>query len=80
MVEAWRDDELEGLLIITSDHGNIENKNHRSHTENPVPTILIGQRHEELAGDIHDLTDIAGVIRQVLGLAQKEDISYGRNI
>lgn len=64
LVDAWDDDA--GLIIITSDHGNIEEKHHRQHTQNPVPTILVGKRHAELAERIQDLTDIAGVVRDVL--------------
>jgi bisphosphoglycerate-independent phosphoglycerate mutase (AlkP superfamily) len=70
LLEAW-DDEA-GLLIITSDHGNIEAKEHRQHTRNPVPTILVGQGHAELAQDIHNLADIASVVRQALGLQKGE--------
>ena len=63
---AWNDDE--GLLIITSDHGNIEAKDRRNHTKNPVPTILLGPGHPELAALVHDLTDIARVVRHFLNL------------
>lgn len=66
LLSAWHD--TAGLLIITSDHGNIEDKSHRQHTRNPVPTILVGSHHATLAGQIHALTDIAPVVRQVLGL------------
>ena len=61
---AWDDEK--GLLIITSDHGNIEAKDHRKHTRNPVPTILIGKNHQELGSEINDLTDIAKIIRKQL--------------
>lgn len=64
LLAAW--DDSRGLLIITSDHGNIEAKNHRLHTENPVPTILLGPNHATLAQQIHTLTDIAPVVRQFL--------------
>jgi 2,3-bisphosphoglycerate-independent phosphoglycerate mutase len=64
LLSAWDDDN--GLLIITSDHGNIENKTHRKHTRNRVPTILMGKNHASLASQIHDLTDIAAVVRQTL--------------
>ena len=37
---AWSDSE--GLIIITSDHGNMEDLSTRRHTTNPVPLILIG--------------------------------------
>lgn len=64
LLEGWDDEK--GLLIITSDHGNIENKSHRNHTKNPVATILIGRGHAELADHITDLTDIAKVVRRYL--------------
>lgn len=57
-----------GLLIITSDHGNIEEKHHRQHSNNPVPTILFGRDHATLAQQIHNLADIALVVRAVLEL------------
>ena len=65
LFDAWTDD---GLLIITSDHGNIEDKSQRQHTENAVPTILMGADHARLAGMINDLTDIAKVVREYLRL------------
>ncbi|MFK7805113.1 MAG: hypothetical protein AB8G95_26000 [Anaerolineae bacterium] len=64
LLEAWDDEN--GLLIITSDHGNIEEKTHRNHTKNPVATIIVGQDHVELAAEINDLTDIAGAVRKFL--------------
>jgi len=64
LLAGW--DDAAGLLIITSDHGNIEEKEHRQHTTNPVPTILVGPGHREYAGTIHDLTDIAKVVRTAL--------------
>ena len=64
LIEAWDDEN--GLLIITSDHGNIEDKTHRNHTKNRVATILVGDGHAELADGIQDLTDIAKVIRLFL--------------
>ena len=66
VLSAW-DDEA-GLLIITSDHGNLEATDIRQHTRNPVPTILVGRDQATLAHGIHDLTDIAKVVRQSLAL------------
>jgi 2,3-bisphosphoglycerate-independent phosphoglycerate mutase len=37
------------LVMITSDHGNIEDLTTKGHTRNPVPAFLIGHRHRELA-------------------------------
>lgn len=66
LVDAWP--AQDGLLIITSDHGNIEDKSRRSHTLNPVPTILVGQDHTTYAPLIHNLTDIAQVVAKHLAL------------
>ena len=66
LLEAW--DEARGLLIITSDHGNLEEKGHRQHTRNPVPTILFGRDHATYAAEIRDLTGIARVVRHSLNL------------
>jgi len=66
LINAW--DDQAGLLIITSDHGNIEEKSHSRHTMNPVPTILVGPKHVEWAAMVHDLSDIAGVVRTALGI------------
>jgi 2,3-bisphosphoglycerate-independent phosphoglycerate mutase len=54
-LEAWDDDE--GLIIITSDHGNMEAIGDRHHTENDVPTLIIGKEKEHFA-DMHTLGDI----------------------
>lgn len=66
LFDAW--DEANDLLIITSDHGNIEEKNHRLHSRNPVPTILFGRDHAKLIYKIHDLSDIATVVQRFLWL------------
>jgi 2,3-bisphosphoglycerate-independent phosphoglycerate mutase len=59
-------DPLETLLLITSDHGNIEDWSIKGHTLNPVPTILVGARRDELAPQIKSLVDIAPAIFGVL--------------
>lgn len=71
LLAAW--DDRAGLLIITSDHGNIEEKNHRQHTRNPVPTILVGNQHARYAACIRSLTDIAPVVRRHLNLTPSPD-------
>jgi len=37
------------LLLITSDHGNIEDLSVKTHTRHPVPLVLYGHRHKEMA-------------------------------
>ncbi|MEM8860110.1 MAG: hypothetical protein AAGD96_17400 [Chloroflexota bacterium] len=64
LIPAWDDEN--GLLIITSYHGNIEDKGRRTHTLNPVATVVVGQGHEAIADQIHDLTDIAKAVRTFL--------------
>jgi 2,3-bisphosphoglycerate-independent phosphoglycerate mutase len=54
------------LVIITSDHGNVEDWSLKGHTLNPVPTILIGARRERVAERIHALTDITPSIVEFL--------------
>lgn len=52
----------ETLVAIISDHGNIENIRARGHTENLVPTIMIGADHRRAAGGIGALTDVMPVL------------------
>lgn len=54
------------LVIITSDHGNIEDWTAKGHTLNPVPTILIGAGRERLANRIHSLADITPAVVELL--------------
>ena len=70
LLDAW--DDTNGLLILTSDHGNIEEKDQRQHTRNPVPTLLVGAGHAALAAQIHDLRDIAKITRTFLGLPTRD--------
>ncbi len=53
-------------VILTSDHGNIEDLSLRNHTLNPVPTIVWGEHREALGERIHSLTDITPGIVEVL--------------
>jgi hypothetical protein len=55
-------DLTQSLVITTSDHGNVEDTSVKGHTLNPVPTMLIGARHAELAPYIHALTDLTPAI------------------
>lgn len=50
------------LLVLTSDHGNIEDLSTRRHTRNPVPFSARGPGAETLRAAIHDLTDITPAI------------------
>lgn len=52
----------EVTLVITSDHGNIEEITVKTHTLNPVATICRGPAAAAIARRIRDLTDIAPAI------------------
>jgi hypothetical protein len=53
-------------VVLTSDHGNIEDLSVRNHTLNLVPTILWGEHREQLAARIKTLADITPAIVDVL--------------
>ncbi|MGI8494474.1 MAG: hypothetical protein ACR2L1_04065 [Pyrinomonadaceae bacterium] len=53
-------------VILTSDHGNIEDLSVRQHTLNDVPTILWGKNRREAAKDIITLSDITPAIIKLL--------------
>ncbi|MBW4436085.1 MAG: hypothetical protein KME04_03055 [Pleurocapsa minor GSE-CHR-MK-17-07R] len=63
-LEAWDDDE--GLMIITSDHGNLEDLSHGKHTENDVATVVIGRDARAFASGIRTLADIAPRVERYL--------------
>jgi len=49
-------------VILTSDHGNIEDLSVRNHTLNPVPTIVWGKGREMIASRTRSLVDITPAI------------------
>ncbi len=56
LLDAWNDED--GLIIITSDHGNMEDLSTRHHTENDVPTVVIGAERHAYADGFKSLMDI----------------------
>ncbi|MGM0688589.1 MAG: hypothetical protein ACQESO_03300 [Bacillota bacterium] len=67
----------ETLLIITSDHGNLEDISGRDHTYNNVPAILIGdlRLRRFLHSGLRDLTDLLPAVFSVLGWVYPGDLS-----
>jgi len=53
-------------VILTSDHGNIEDLSSRNHTLNAVPTIVWGANRFHIARQIKTLADITPAILQTL--------------
>jgi hypothetical protein len=54
------------LIIVGSDHGNVEDCSHGKHTNNPALTLVLGADKHAAAKRIHALTDYAPVIRSFL--------------
>lgn len=50
------------LLLLTSDHGNIEDLSTKSHTRNPVPLLAVGKHHEEVTSKVKSLQHVAPTI------------------
>jgi len=45
-------------LVVTSDHGNLEEGDHKRHTLNPVPLLAWGRDRDRLLGRIDGMTDV----------------------
>lgn len=56
------------MLMIASDHGNLENLSSRLHTLNKVPALLVGNRELRLLlqPELHDLTDLLPAFKKAL--------------
>lgn len=55
----------EDVLIMTSDHGNIEDVSVHTHTMNKVPVVVLGKKAENIKTEVHSLTDIMPFILEV---------------
>lgn len=76
LVDEWKN--TQGLILLTSDHGNLEELNIRRHTANPVPALLIGPRalrrlfldaaQQAAQGRTLDLTCIAPAVLNYFGI------------
>jgi len=65
LLSAW--DDHQGLILITSDHGNLENLEVRNHTLNPVPALLIGttELRQSFAEGLENLADVYPAILRI---------------
>lgn len=66
LLAGWDDES--GLILITSDHGNLEDLSTRRHTKNPVPGLVIGATglRRRFCADLGDLTDVEPAIMGLL--------------
>jgi len=53
-------------LLLTSDHGNLEERHHTSHTRNPVPLLALGPEADAFA-ELTRIDQIAPKVLQQLG-------------
>jgi 2,3-bisphosphoglycerate-independent phosphoglycerate mutase len=65
-----RVDLAETTVLITSDHGNVEDLSIRNHTRNLVPTLSWGPERERVRREVRDLSHVTPAILHVLS-AQK---------
>jgi 2,3-bisphosphoglycerate-independent phosphoglycerate mutase len=54
-------------VIVTSDHGNLEESHHGRHTTNPVPFLVWGPRAARLAGTVREMTDVTPALVRLTG-------------
>ncbi len=59
-------DDKSDTILITSDHGNLEDSSSKSHSLNPVPLITWGRGSRELSENINDLSGITPAILNFL--------------
>lgn len=56
------------LVMLISDHGNVEDLSVRTHTQNPVPALLIGRGRAQAAANLASLVDVTPAILALLGV------------
>jgi 2,3-bisphosphoglycerate-independent phosphoglycerate mutase len=56
------------LLLVASDHGNLEDAT-TGHTLNPVPVVALGPGRDLVADRVREITDVAPTILAMLGAA-----------
>lgn len=52
----------EDTLLLTSDHGNLEDNSSKTHTRNPVPLVTWGAGSQGLRDAIHNLADVTPAV------------------
>jgi hypothetical protein len=67
LLAAW--DDAAGLIVITSDHGNLEDLSHKHHTHNAVPTLIIGDQRQAFGEGLVDLSGFAPASERYLATA-----------
>ncbi len=71
LLDNWSDEQ--GLILITSDHGNMEDLSTRRHTNAKVPGLLIGSS-EARAAFSSGLSDLTGIHDKILEVVRSKTI------
>jgi len=50
------------LLLVVSDHGNLEDLRTKEHTQNSVPALIVGKGNEEMAKVLQKKKDQTGIL------------------
>lgn len=66
LLKIWHNED--GIVLLTSDHGNMEDLSTRKHTDAHVPLLLFGDKNNrrEFQKNIRDLTGVAASISDFL--------------
>jgi 2,3-bisphosphoglycerate-independent phosphoglycerate mutase len=54
------------MVVIASDHGNLEDLSTKSHTRNPIPLISFGNGHDEFTSGMRSILDLTPALIRVL--------------
>ncbi len=66
LLASWRGED--GLILLTSDHGNMEDLSTRRHTSAPAPLLLLGgEAARRNFRQVRSLTDVAPAVESALG-------------
>ncbi|QNU67194.1 peptidase [Ruminiclostridium herbifermentans] len=60
----------EDVLIITSDHGNIEDVTVQTHTMNKVPVVVLGKKADGVNRQINSLVDIMPYVLELFSIQE----------
>lgn len=68
-------DQDETVLVVTSDHGNLEDLSCRGHTKNLVPALITGnsEMRNMMFSSLNKLTDLLPVVQKVLSRKKLAD-------
>jgi len=69
----------EELLLISSDHGNLEDLSTKTHTNNPVMTFGYGARADEMESHIKELKDIPHFIYRINDMEDLSELLMNAN-